>query len=77
MAEAIPGSSTRAATSGEVCTCGRAAVLVVIRTDGSEVGYCGLSDGGDQSGPCPFCGYERHLGACPEYRVRAPWRTDA
>jgi hypothetical protein len=55
----------RAAQSGERCTCGRQTVSVFIRDDGSEVGYCGLPDGGDRhrqpwGDPAP----------CPQYRLR-------
>src|SRR6266511_3129531 len=36
-------------------------------------GDCGIRDGGDQTGPCPFCGGPRHSeleGRCPHYRLR-------
>jgi hypothetical protein len=34
-------------------------------------GYCGIPDGGNQTGPCPFCGGPRHHeGRCPDYRLR-------
>ncbi|GLY63719.1 hypothetical protein [Amycolatopsis taiwanensis] len=62
--------SERAARLGELCTCGRQAVTVFVG-DRGEVGYCGLPDGGDRSGPCPFCGGPRHeIGPCLQYRVR-------
>ncbi len=66
---------TRAALPGERCTCGRQAVQVFVHDDGRETGYCGLPDGGNQSGPCPFCCGERHRqpwgdpAVCPEYSV--------
>jgi hypothetical protein len=66
----------RAAQPGELCTCGRQAVTVFARDDGTEVGYCGLPDGGDRTGPCPFCGGERHRqpwgdpAPCPRYQLR-------
>lgn len=67
-------SDERPAVPGELCTCGRQAVTVYAFTDNTgprETGYCGLPDGGDKSGPCPFCGGDRHeLGPCPEYRLR-------
>jgi hypothetical protein len=31
---------------------------------------CGREDGGEQTGPCPFCGGQRHQGRCPAYRLR-------
>lgn len=47
----------RPAEPGEMCTCGRQAVMVFVtpRDGGSvrETGYCGVIDGGDKSGPCP------------------------
>jgi hypothetical protein len=66
----------RAAQLGERCTCGRQATVVFIRDNGSEVGYCGLPDGGDRTGPCPFCDGQRHRqpwgdpAPCPQYRLR-------
>jgi len=63
-------SDTRRARKGELCTCGRQAVSVIVRADGGEVGWCGVSDGGATDGPCPFCGGDRHeLGPCPQYRL--------
>jgi hypothetical protein len=60
----------RRAEPGERCTCGRQAVTVYI-TERGAFGYCGLSDGGEKSGPCPFCLGERHeFGRCPEYQLR-------
>ena len=64
------GTRERGAAPGERCTCGRQARIVFIRDDGTETGWCGRSDGGDQSGPCPFCGGVRH-GRCPQYQLRA------
>lgn len=69
-------SGQRAAQPGERCTCGRQAVTVFAREDGTEFGYCGLPDGGDRAGPCPFCDQDRHRhpwgdpAPCPQYRVR-------
>ena len=69
-------SDQRPAEHGELCTCGRQAVTVFI-TDHGEIGYCSIPDGGNQSGPCPFCGaVERHRQPwgdpmpCPEYQLR-------
>jgi hypothetical protein len=69
--------SERPAQPGERCTCGRQAVTVFVREDGSEVGYCGRPDSGEQGGPCPFCGGGRHeAGRCPQYRLR-PEQSDS
>lgn len=62
----------RDAVLGEVCTCGRPAVRVLLGPSGQETGYCGFPDGGDTAGPCPLCGFARHAGPCPEYQVKAP-----
>jgi hypothetical protein len=60
----------RPAEPGELCTCGRQATVVFIHAD-RETGWCGVSDGGAKTGPCPFCGGERHeSGPCPKYRLR-------
>lgn len=63
-------TQTRPALPGERCTCGRQATEVFITADHGDVGYCGRSDGG-QKGPCVFCGAPRHVGRCPDYRLRA------
>lgn len=66
----------REAQPAEHCACGRQAVIVFVRDNGSEVGYCGLPDGGERTGPGPFCGRERHRqpwgdpAPCPPYRLR-------
>jgi hypothetical protein len=63
----------RPAEPGELCTCGRRAVIVYLGGKHGPTGYCGISDGGDRTGPCPFCGGERHepgLGRCQRYRLR-------
>ena len=61
----------RNAESGERCTCGRQAETVFPTEDFGEVGWCGRSDGGDRTGPCPFCGGGRHdWPLCPDYRLR-------
>lgn len=64
-----PTSGTRAALPGERCTCGRQAVEVFVHAN-RETGYCGLPDGGAKTGPCPFCGGQRHeTGRCPQYTL--------
>lgn len=65
-------AGSRAACPNEVCTCGRPAVKVFVGPSGQEVGYCGINDGGERSGRCPFWGYQRHPGPCPKYRLNAP-----
>lgn len=60
----------RPAEPGELCTCGRQAITVFLGSDHGPTGYCGRADGGAQSGPCPFCGGDRHQGRCPQYRLR-------
>jgi hypothetical protein len=69
--EASP--TERPAAPGERCTCGRQAVVVYLGSAFGPTGYCGIADGGDQAGPCPFCGGPRHrepYGRCPHYRLR-------
>lgn len=69
-------SSQRRAEQGERCTCGRQAMYVyAFEADeygpDREIGYCGVADGGDWFGPCPFCGERRHkVGPCPQYSLR-------
>jgi hypothetical protein len=60
----------RLAESGELCTCGRQAVVVYLGGKFGPTGDCGIRDGGDRTGPCPFCGSGRHEGRCPDYRLR-------
>jgi hypothetical protein len=61
----------RPAAAGERCTCGRQAVVIYLGSVFGPIGYCGIADGGDQAGPCPFCGGPRHQeGRCPDYRLR-------
>ena len=72
--EAAP--SERPAAPGELCTCGRQAIVVYLGSVFGPTGYCGIPDGGDRAGPCPFCGGPRHETAygdpdrCPDYRLR-------
>jgi len=62
-------SGQRPAEAGEVCTCGRPAVAVFTGGQYGDTGYCGLPDGGEQDGPCPFCGGDRHESRCPRYTL--------
>jgi hypothetical protein len=62
----------RPAELGELCTCGRQAIVVYLGSVFGPTGYCGIPDG-DTTGPCPFCGGPRHSepdGRCPNYRLR-------
>jgi hypothetical protein len=67
----------RLAERGELCTCGRPAVIVYL-TGRGPFGYCGQPDGGARTRPCPWCGVARHRTAwgeptrCPDYALRAP-----
>jgi hypothetical protein len=65
-------TSQRPAQPGELCTCGRPAIVVYEGlTRWGPTGYCGIGDGGDRTGPCPFCGRRRHTESrCPSYRLR-------
>jgi hypothetical protein len=60
----------RAAEEGELCTCGRQAVIVYLTERFGPVGWCGRSDGGERTGSCPFCGECRHEDGCPAYTIR-------
>jgi hypothetical protein len=61
----------RPAEPGELCTCGRPAIVVYEGTVFGATGYCGIGDGGAKRGPCPFCHGPRHpYGRCPDYRLR-------
>jgi hypothetical protein len=69
----------RPAQPGELCTCGRQAIVVYLGTAFGDTGWCGLSDGGARQGPCPWCGdprsvREAHDGRCPSYRLRPEGR---
>lgn len=63
------GLGQRPARPGERCTCGRPAVLVFPGPRLGVPGYYGRPDGGDRSGPCPFCHRPRHDGRCPHYHL--------
>jgi hypothetical protein len=66
----------RPAAPGELCTCGRQAIVVYLSSIFGPTGFCGIADGGDRTGPCPFYGLPRHEtawgdpGRCPDYRLR-------
>jgi hypothetical protein len=69
------GWTERRAEPGELCTCGRQAVIVYLGTAWGPTGVCLIQDGGSRQGPCPFCGdprsvREAHDGLCPQYRLR-------
>jgi hypothetical protein len=76
MQELEADPTERPAEAGERCTCGRQAVVVYLGSAFGPTGYCGIADGGDQTGQCPFCGGPRHEtaygdpGRCPDYRLR-------
>jgi hypothetical protein len=65
----------RPAEPGELCTCGRPAVVVYLGSEWGAVGACLIQDGGSCLGPCSWCGDPRsprdaHGGRCPDYRLR-------
>ena len=63
------GLGQRPAEPGEVCTCGRPAVIVYVGGAFGETGYCGRQRRTARS--CPWCPDGPHDGArCPAYRVR-------
>lgn len=60
----------RPAEKGELCTCGRQAVIVILGGKHGETGYCGIADGGAK-GPCAFCGGDpTSHSRCPQYTLR-------
>lgn len=73
------GSLARPAVEGEVCTCGKPAVVVFeSRRIALAFGSCMDVDACERTGPCPFCGVSgRHLsgGICPQYVLRPAWAT--
>jgi hypothetical protein len=44
-------SSERPAEPGELCTCGRQAVVVYVTEQFGDIGYCGIADGGANAQP--------------------------
>jgi hypothetical protein len=65
----------RLAQPGELCTCGRQAIVVYLGSVFGPTGWCGRDDGGARLGPCPFCGGPRHEDRCSRYQLR-PQTTD-
>lgn len=71
-------SEQRPAELGELCTCGRQAVVVYSSEEFGEVGYCGIEGAAARPVlPCPWCGTsEPHTQSwgdptrCPEYTLR-------
>jgi hypothetical protein len=59
----------RTGKPGELCTCGRPAIVVWETELFGEVGYCGIP-GMTPISPCPFCGASQpHREKCPQYRL--------
>lgn len=73
-------STERRAADGELCTCGRQAVVVFTNENFGDVGYCGIDGAqGRPVLPCPWCGSTTaHTASwgdpdkCPDYQLRAP-----
>ena len=73
-------SEQRPAEPGELCTCGRQAVMVYPTGEHGEVGHCGIDGAAFRPVlPCPWCGTsEPHKASwgdparCPDYQLRAP-----
>lgn len=71
-------STQRPAAGGELCTCGRQAVIVYQTEEYGDVGHCGIEGAAtDPVLPCPWCGAtEAHTASwgdpqrCPQYRLR-------
>lgn len=70
----------RRAETGELCTCGRQAILIYSNTRFGDVGWCGINGAATRPVlPCPWCGTtEPHLepygdpARCPEYALHSP-----
>jgi hypothetical protein len=56
------------------CCCGRQAVTVFGPAARSVVGYCGMPNGGECTGRCPFCGGQRRRMRAPAVRGARPER---
>lgn len=55
--------------AGDLCTCGRPAILVFTGGQWGDTGWCGL-ESVPQLRPCAFCGEDvDHEGRCPRYAV--------
>ncbi|MGW2725629.1 hypothetical protein [Streptomyces sp. NPDC001492] len=74
----LPGQH-RPAEDGELCTCGRQAVVVYPTHDYGDVGHCGVDgNGAHPVVPCPWCGATRPHATwgvpvrCPDYTLRPP-----
>ena len=66
-AEIDPGG--RPAEPGELCTCGRQAVMVYDTAVWGEIGFCGTYNVDPPPSPCVFCGGV-HRGRCSSCRLR-------
>lgn len=75
-------SGQRPAVPGELCTCGRNAIVVYTTGQFGDVGYCGIEGAAFHPVlPCPWCGarvpHEKPYGGpdrCPDYQLRPPVR---
>ncbi|WP_433860193.1 hypothetical protein [Streptomyces kronopolitis] len=73
-------STERSAASGELCTCGRQAIVVYSSAEFGDAGHCGIDGAqGRPVLPCPWCGStEAHTtswgdpGKCSDYQLRPP-----
>jgi hypothetical protein len=73
-------STRRPAQPGELCTCGRPAVVVYTGGSFPDVGDCGIEGAAFRPVlPCPWCRIDAaHVtgwgdpAKCPSYRLRAP-----
>jgi hypothetical protein len=63
-------ATQRPAQPGELCTCGRPALIVFLTERWGPTGWCGITDGG-ATRPCVFCNGPAHHGQrCPRYQLR-------
>lgn len=71
----------RPAVPGEVCTCGKPAVVVFDHPAlGIPQGSCLEMNPQPRTGPCPFCGVtgpHTTEGLCPAYTLRPAWAAPA
>lgn len=71
-------SNQRPAQPGDLCTCGRQAVVVYTSPEYGDVGHCGVEGAAFRPVlPCPWCGSgEAHKESwgdparCPDYTLR-------